>query len=97
MSSELCYQNLLIPASRIRRKRPSLRIIVSSATLDVSTFLDYFKSGNSDKEATIISLEGRLFPVEVVYSQEPVTDYVYKAAEVAFALSLQVWCFDKGS
>ena len=68
-----------------------MRIIVSSATLDVSTFLDYFKSGNSDREATIISLEGRAFPVEVAYLEEAVADYVRKAAEVAFSLNMQVW------
>ena len=37
--------------NRIRRKRPSLRIIVSSATLDASYFLDYFSAGNPPGEA----------------------------------------------
>lgn len=80
----------LLISLRIRRKRPSLRLIVSSATLDATRFLDYFNAGNSEGEATIVSLEGRMFPVEVAYLQEPVADYVQKAAEVAFGLNLQV-------
>lgn len=79
----MCYR-------RIRRKRPSLRIIVSSATLDATSFLDYFNAGNSSDEATIISLEGRMYPVEVAYLQEPTPDYVRKAAETVWNIHMQV-------
>ncbi|PSR75131.1 hypothetical protein PHLCEN_2v9316 [Hermanssonia centrifuga] len=74
---------------KIRRKRPSLRIIISSATLDATYFLEYFTAGNSPDEATIISLEGRMYPVEVAYLQEPSPDYVRKAAEVVWNIHLQ--------
>ncbi|KAJ7684812.1 P-loop containing nucleoside triphosphate hydrolase protein, partial [Mycena polygramma] len=73
----------------IRRKRPSLRLIVSSATLDATSFLDYFTASTSPQEATIVSLEGRMYPVEVAYLQEPAPDYVRKAAEVAWNINLQ--------
>lgn len=63
---------------------------MSSATLDATSFLDYFTSGTSSKEATIVSLEGRMFPVEVAYLQEPVPDYVLKAAETAFDINNKV-------
>ena len=75
---------------RIRRKRPSLRLIVSSATLDATAFLDYFISGNSSNEAVIVSLEGRAYPVQVAYLQEPVPDYVQKAAEIVWNIHSQV-------
>ena len=75
---------------RIRRKRPSLRLVVSSATLDATAFLDYFVAGNSPDEAAIVSLEGRAYPVQVAYLQEPVPDYVQKAAEVVWSIHLQV-------
>ncbi|KAL5490132.1 hypothetical protein ACEPAI_4965 [Sanghuangporus weigelae] len=82
------YTDLIIGIlKKIRRKRPSLRLIISSATLDATRFLEYFKS--SDKEATILSLEGRLYPVEVAYLQEPTPDYVLTAAEVAWRINLQ--------
>ncbi|KXN87724.1 putative ATP-dependent RNA helicase DHX35 [Leucoagaricus sp. SymC.cos] len=85
------YTDLLlgIILKKIRRKRPSLRLIVSSATLDATSFKDYFTSGTSPDEATIISLEGRMYPVEVAYLQEPTPDYVRKAAEVAWNINLQ--------
>ncbi|KAI5124003.1 hypothetical protein M0805_003835 [Coniferiporia weirii] len=72
---------------KIRRKRPSLRLIVSSATLDATRFSDYFNTSNG--EATIISLEGQMHPVELAYLQEPTSDYVQKAAEVAWRINQQ--------
>lgn len=62
---------------------------VSSATLDATSFLDYFTSDNSPDEATIISLEGRMYPVEVAYLQEPTPDYVRKAAETVWSIHMQ--------
>ena len=75
------------------KKRPSLRIIVSSATLDATRFLDYFSNGISHG-ARIVTLEGRMYPVEVAYLQESTHDYVRKAAEVAWNINLRV-CLSK--
>lgn len=75
---------------RIRRKRPSLRIIVSSATLDATAFLEYFSAGNPSGEATIVSLEGRMYPVQIAYLEDPTPDYVRKAAEIVWNLNMQV-------
>lgn len=88
--SSLRFYTLTLIPGRIRRKRPSLRLIVSSATLDATSFLDYFTAGTSSKEATIVSLEGRMFPVEIAYLQEPVPDYVLKAAVTAFDINNKV-------
>lgn len=73
---------------RIRKKRPSLRVIISSATLDAASLLDYFSDDSNG--ATVISLEGRMYPVEVAYLEEPVQDYIAKAADVAWSINLQV-------
>lgn len=88
---------VFIERFRIRRKRPSLRLIVSSATLDATSLLDYFTSGNNPDDATIVSLEGRMYPVEVAYLEDPTPDYVKKAAEVAWRINLQVRCTTQSS
>jgi ATP-dependent RNA helicase DDX35 len=53
------------------------------------SFHDYFCSGISPQEATIISLEGRMYPVEVAYLTEPATDYIKMAVEVTWKINLQ--------
>jgi len=69
--------------NRVRHKRPALRLIVSSATIDAAAFLEYFSSGSSLRDVTVASLEGRMHPVEVAYLREPTSDYVRTAAGVA--------------
>ncbi|THH10855.1 hypothetical protein EW145_g1061 [Phellinidium pouzarii] len=82
------YTDLIIGIlKKIRRKRPSLRLIISSATLDVTRFSEYFNAAGN--EAAIISLEGRMFPVELAYLQESTSNYVSKAAEVAWLVNQQ--------
>ena len=63
---------------------------MSSATLDATAFLNYFMAGNSSNEATIVSLEGRTYPVHVAYLQEPTPDYIQMATEVVWNIHLQV-------
>ncbi|XP_034426608.1 ATP-dependent RNA helicase DHX8 isoform X3 [Hippoglossus hippoglossus] len=52
------------------QKRKDLKLIVSSATLDAVKFSQYFF------EAPIFTIPGRAFPVEVLYTKEPETDYL---------------------
>ncbi|CAH0746915.1 unnamed protein product [Bemisia tabaci] len=52
------------------KKRSELKLIVTSATLDAVKFSSYFF------EAPIFTIPGRTFPVEVLYTKEPETDYL---------------------
>uniref|UniRef100_A0A914CVZ3 ATP-dependent RNA helicase DHX8 n=1 Tax=Acrobeloides nanus TaxID=290746 RepID=A0A914CVZ3_9BILA len=52
------------------KKRPELKLIVTSATLDSVKFSEYFF------QAPIFRIPGRTFPVEILYTREPETDYL---------------------
>ena len=47
-----------------------MKLIVTSATLDAVKFSQYFF------EAPIFTIPGRAYPVEVLYTKEPETDYL---------------------
>lgn len=52
------------------QRRPELKLIVTSATLDAVKFSEYFF------QAPIFTIPGRTFPVEILYTKEPETDYL---------------------
>ncbi|GAA6001099.1 hypothetical protein JCM10207_007412 [Rhodosporidiobolus poonsookiae] len=118
------YTDLLLGTlKKIRRVRPSLRIIISSATIEAQSFVDFFntsgpssshpssglnpsddlhpppaKKSRWDKkekekpqldEAVMVRLEGRAFPVEIAYLEEPTNDVVMKAVETVFDIHLK--------
>ncbi|GAA5953837.1 hypothetical protein JCM3765_000665 [Sporobolomyces pararoseus] len=129
-----CYTDLLLGVlKKIRKVRPELRIIISSATIEAQLFVDYFNNSTStsdphhlssasqtpglaegggggggepprkksrwDKkekvlppkrdEAIMVRLEGKAFPVEICYLEEPTNDVVLKAVETVFDIHLK--------
>ncbi|EEP80917.1 hypothetical protein UREG_05759 [Uncinocarpus reesii 1704] len=84
---------LLGVLKKVMKKRPELRIIVSSATLQAKEFLQFFAgdqvdSGNSSdmggKVGRIVSLEGRMYPVDSLFLENPTEDYVERAVKTVF-------------
>lgn len=59
------------------QRRPSLRVMVMSATLDTDKFQKYFNN------APLLKVPGRLHPVEIFYSEFPETNYVDAAVNTA--------------
>lgn len=57
------------------RRRPDLRLIVTSATLNAEKFSTYFDG------APIITIPGRTFPVEEHFAKEPEPDYLEAAID----------------
>lgn len=47
------------------KRRPDLKVIITSATIDLNKFSEHFKS--KDKPAPIIEVSGRTYPVETLY------------------------------
>jgi ATP-dependent RNA helicase DDX35 len=104
---------LLGVLKKIMKRRPELRIIISSATLQAESFLKFFIGDEVQQKPTaeaavtlddlisqessapqdtsfggsvgcIISLEGRMYPVDVLYLENPAEDYVEKAVQTVF-------------
>ncbi|KAF3070805.1 putative pre-mRNA-splicing factor ATP-dependent RNA helicase prp43 [Daldinia childiae] len=61
---------LMALLKQITRRRPDLKLIVMSATLDAQKFQRYFF------DAPLLAVPGRTFPVEIFYTPEPEKDYV---------------------
>ena len=79
---------------KIRTKRPELRIVVSSATLQADDFLRFFTGSSevSDTKSdigTIFYLSGRTYPVDIHYLEQPAEDYVEKAVSTIFTIHAQ--------
>lgn len=54
----------------IIKRRPDLKLIVTSATLDAEKFSEYFFS------CPIFTIPGRTYPVEILYTKSPESDYL---------------------
>ncbi len=61
-------------------RRPDLKLIIMSATLDAQKFQRYFEN------APLLAVPGRTHPVEIYYTPEPENDYV----EAALRTVLQI-------
>lgn len=55
---------------QLLKRRTDLRLIVTSATLDAEKFSGYFFNCN------IFTIPGRTFPVEILYTKQPESDYL---------------------
>ena len=83
---------LLGVLKKISKRRPDLRIIISSATLQAEDFLRFFSGDQSEHNGIraehpagqIFSLEGRMYPVDTMYLEEPAEDYVETAVRTVF-------------
>lgn len=65
------------------QRRPELKLIVTSATLDSMKFSQYFF------KAPIFTIPGRTFPVDVLYTKEPETDYLDAALITVMQIHLR--------
>ncbi|EYU28048.1 hypothetical protein ABFS82_13G100000 [Erythranthe guttata] len=82
---------------KIQRRRPELRLIISSATIEAKSMASFFSAsrrihGREDEEhgprkvPAILSVEGRGFTVQMFYSEEPVSDYIRAAVSTVISI-----------
>ncbi len=104
---------LLGVLKKIRRKRPELRIIVSSATLQAEEFMRFFAGATPGDDARsgaapvpalapappsppetsvcrIVTVEGRMYPVDILYLEQPAADYVEAAVTTCLEIHTKV-------
>lgn len=67
---------------KTKQTRPDLKVIVTSATLDAEKFSKYFFGSD------IFIIPGRTFPVKVLYSREPESDYLEAAISTVMQIHL---------
>lgn len=61
-------------------KRKDLKIVVMSATLNAERFQQYFEG------APLLDVPGRMFPVEIFYTDKPVVDYLSSAIDTVLKI-----------
>ena len=81
---------------RVLKKRTDLKVIVSSATLDAEDFYRYFNTNETSDAAknnvAIMSVEGRMYPVDILYLESPCHNYIDKARDLVFDIHKTVSC-----
>lgn len=64
------------------KRRPDLKLIITSATLDADKFSQYFMG------CPILHIPGRTFPVDILYTKEPEFDYLDAALMTVMQIHL---------
>jgi pre-mRNA-splicing factor ATP-dependent RNA helicase DHX15/PRP43 len=64
-------------------RRPELRLVVMSATLESKKFQEYWD------DAPLLTVPGRMYPVETFFTLRPEKDYVQAAVEVCVLIHTQ--------
>lgn len=86
---------LLALLRKIRKKNPTLKLVISSATIDAEAVSEFFtdkiydsKSGSLlySLESKMLFIEGRQFPVDIYYLQNPCKNYVLNAVQIALEI-----------
>lgn len=75
-------KSLILGSRDQEPKRPDLKLIVMSATLDAEAFSRYFMN------AKVLYVEGRQHPVRVFHAKEPQQDYIDTALLTVLQLHL---------
>ncbi|KAM0841759.1 hypothetical protein ACQ4PT_058806 [Festuca glaucescens] len=82
---------------KIQRRRPELRLIISSATIEARSMSTFFSirrknsllesaDGVPNPDPAILSVEGRGYTVETHYVEEPVSDYLQAAVNTVLII-----------
>ncbi|OVA11084.1 Helicase [Macleaya cordata] len=82
---------------KIQCRRPELRLIISSATIEAKSMSAFFRTSKKreekaadelgpTKEPAILSVEGKGFNIQIHYLEEPASDYLQTAVSTVLAI-----------
>jgi len=74
---------------KVLRKRRELRLVISSATVDAEYIRDFYNTGRQEKQrdvATVMSVAGTGYSVDVFYLTDPCPDYVKACVDTVVKL-----------
>ncbi|XAM01645.1 ATP-dependent RNA helicase HrpA [Phycisphaeraceae bacterium D3-23] len=71
---------------QILPKRPDLRVVITSATIDTQRFAEHFADAKTGEPAPVIEVSGRTYPVEVRYRPPHVDEESGESEELGDAL-----------
>eukprot|EP00301_Raphidiophrys_heterophryoidea_P011037 c1647_g1_i1.p1 GENE.c1647_g1_i1~~c1647_g1_i1.p1 ORF type:complete len:712 (+),score=146.60 c1647_g1_i1:58-2136(+) len=71
---------VLAVLKKIQRRRPDLKLVISSATVDCLRFQQFF-AAPPNFNCAILTVHGRMFPVDVQFLVDSSGDYLRKAVE----------------
>lgn len=81
----MAYVEYISDVNKVIKKRPDLKLIVMSATLDAGKFQQYFDN------APLMAVPGRMHTVEIFYTPEPERDYL----EACIRTVIQIHLYEK--
>jgi len=83
---------LFAVVKKLQQVRPTLKVIIMSATLNVQLFTEYFTLLDGNGAAVVppvIHVRGRTFPVQVYYSDEAQEDYIDAIVMTLFQIHIE--------
>ena len=91
----------------LQQRKSDFKVIVSSATLDVGAFQDFFElvTGGADskhRQVCVLNTSGSLHPVDTVYLRRPCANYVTEAVDTVLSIHAReaegdILCFLPGA
>lgn len=75
---------------KIRRKRPDIKLIVTSATINALEMQAFFNTGtpngNDVPDACIVAIPGKMYPVDILYATAPVQNYIRETVNTILSI-----------
>ena len=101
-------QTLLKKKKILQQRKSDFKVIVSSATLDVGAFQDFFElvtgagADSKHRQVCVLSTGGSLHPVDTVYLRRPCANYVTEAVDTVLSIHAReaegdILCFLPGA